>query len=155
MTRGVVSTVSTIIVIIYAVGAGRWVATDAGWYRSLNQPSWQPPDFIFGLIWPYNFAVLIIAGFIVAARDSRTEQIVWLASLALSVTAALLWAWLFYVPHSLLASGFALGAATLLTLPLVVIAFRASPLLGLALVPYQIWVAIATSLAFGYAARNK
>ena len=26
MTRGIVSTVSTIIVIIYAVGAGRWAA---------------------------------------------------------------------------------------------------------------------------------
>ena len=154
MTRGLVSTVSTIIVIVYIVGAGRWVATDSGWYRSLNSPSWQPPDLIFGLIWPYNFAVLIIAGFIIAARDSRTEQIIWLASLALSVTAALLWAWLFYVPHSLQASGFALGAATLLTVPLVVVGFRASPLLGLALVPYQIWVAIATSLAFGYAARN-
>jgi tryptophan-rich sensory protein len=52
------------------------------------------------------------------------------------------------------ASGFALGAATLLTLPLVVVAFRASPILGVALLPYQIWVAIATSLAFGYASRN-
>jgi len=154
MTRGFVGTVSTIIVIIYIVGAGPWVSTDAGWYRSLNQPSWQPPDVVFGLIWPYNFAVLIIAGLVVASRDSRTEQIIWLASLALSVTAALLWAWLFYVPHSLQASGFALGAAALLTVPLVVIAFRASPLLGLALVPYQVWVAIATSLAFGYAARN-
>jgi tryptophan-rich sensory protein len=98
--------------------------------------------------------MLIIAGFIVASRDSRTEHFIWLASLALSVTAALSWAWLFYVPHSLQASGFALGAATLLTLPLVVVAFRASPLLGLALLPYQIWVAIATSLAFGYASRN-
>ena len=154
MTRGLVSTASTIIVIIYIVGAGRWVATDADWYRSLNSPAWQPPDFIFGLIWPYNFAMLIVAGFVVASRDSQTEQIIWLASLALSVSAALLWAWLFYVPHSLQASGFALGAATFLTLPLVVVAFRASPLLGLALVPYQIWVAIATSLAFSYAARN-
>ena len=154
MTRGIVSTISTIIVIIYIVGAGRWVATDTGWYRSLNQPSWQPPDFIFGLIWPYNFAVLIIAAFIVAARNSLTEHLIWLVSLILSVAAALLWAWLFYVPHSLRASGFALGVATLLTLPLVVIAFRASPLLGFALVPYQVWVAIATSLAFGYAARN-
>ena len=90
MTRGLVSTASTIIVIIYIVGAGRWVATDADWYRSLNSPAWQPPDFIFGLIWPYNFAMLIIAGFVVASRDSRTEQIIWLASLALSVTAAVL-----------------------------------------------------------------
>ena len=142
------------LVFVYVIGSGLWVNTGDNWYRNLNQPPWQPPDFIFGLIWPYNFAVLIIAGFVVASRDSRTEQIIWLASLALSVAAALLWAWLFYVPHSLQASGFALGAATLLTVPLVVIAFRASPLLGLALVPYQIWVAIATSLAFGYAARN-
>jgi benzodiazapine receptor len=154
MTRGIVSTVSTIVVVIYAVGAGRWVSTDAGWYRSLNRPPWQPPDFVFGLIWPYNFAMLIIAGFVVASRSSRTEHFVWLASLTLSVAAALSWAWLFYVPHSLQASGFALGAATLLTIPLVVIAIRATPPLGLALVPYQIWLAVATSLAFGYASRN-
>jgi len=154
MTRGFVGTVSTIIVVVYAVGAGRWVSTDAGWYRSLNRPSWQPPDVVFGLIWPYNFAILIVAGLIIAGRDSRLEHFVWLASLALSVVAALLWAWLFYVPHSLQASGFALGAAALLTIPLVVIAFRTSTLLGLALVPYQLWLAIATSLAFGYASRN-
>jgi len=154
MTRGFVGTVSTIIVVVYAVGAGRWVSTDAGWYRSLNRPSWQPPDVVFGLIWPYNFAILIVAGLIIAGRDSRLEHFVWLASLALSVVAALLWAWLFYVPHSLQASGFALGAAALLTIPLVVIAFRTSTLLGLALVPYQLWLTIATSLAFGYASRN-
>ena len=152
--KNLLAVIGIAIVFIYVIGSGLWVNTGDNWYRSLNAPSWQPPDFIFGLIWPYNFAVLIIAGFVVASRDSRTEQIIWLASLALSVAAALLWAWLFYVPHSLQASGFALGAATLLTVPLVVIAFRASPLLGLALVPYQIWVAIATSLAFGYAARN-
>lgn len=154
MTRGFVGTVSMMIVIVYIVGAGRWVSTDAGWYRSLNRPSWQPPDVVFGIIWPYNFAVLIIAGFIVASRNSRADQIIWLASLALSVTAALSWAWLFYVPHSLHASGYALVATTLLTAPLVVVGFRASPLVGLALVPYQIWVAIAASITFSYAARN-
>jgi len=75
-------------------------------------------------------------------------------SLALSVAAALAWAWLFNVPHSLTASGFALTAATLLTIPLTVLAFRASVPLGLAFLPYQLWLAVATSLAFGYATRN-
>jgi tryptophan-rich sensory protein len=79
---------------------------------------------------------------------------VWIASLALSVVAALSWAYLFYVPHSLYASGFALSVATLLTVPLVVITFRASMPLGFALLPYQVWLALATSLAFGYASRN-
>ena len=154
MTRALVGGVSTAIVIAYAIGAGRWVSTDANWYRSLTKPPWQPPDVVFGLIWPYNFVMLAVAGWAVAARESRTEHVVWLASLALSVVAALTWAYLFYVPHSLIASGFALTAATLLTLPLVVLTFQASATLGLALLPYQVWLAVATSLAFGYASRN-
>ena len=154
MTRALVGGVSTAIVIAYAIGAGRWVSTDANWYRSLTKPPWQPPDVVFGLIWPYNFVMLAVAGWAVAARESRTEHVVWLASLALSVVAALTWAYLFYVPHSLIASGFALTAATLLTLPLVLLTFQASTPLGLALLPYQVWLAVATSLAFGYASRN-
>ena len=154
MTRALVGGVSTAIVIAYAIGAGHWVSTDANWYRSLTKPPWQPPDVVFGLIWPYNFVMLAVAGWAVAARESRTEHVVWLASLALSVVAALTWAYLFYVPHSLIASGFALTAATLLTLPLVVLTFQASTPLGLALLPYQVWLAVATSLAFGYASRN-
>lgn len=154
MSRAFVGIVSTVIVVVYAIGAGRWVSIDPGWYRSLVRPPWQPPDVVFGLIWPYNFVMLVVASWVVATRDSRTEHIVWLGSLALSVVAALMWAWLFYAPHSLTASGFALTAATLLTIPLTVLTFRASAVLGLALLPYQMWLAVATSLAFGYAARN-
>ena len=154
MNRALVGGASIAIVVVYALGAGRWVSTDAGWYRSLVRPPWQPPDAVFGIIWPYNFVMLGVAGWAVAARESRAEQTVWLVSLTLSVAAALAWAWLVYVPHSLTASGVALGAATVLTVPLTVLAFRASTPLGFALVPYQLWLAVATSLAFGYAARN-
>jgi len=41
------------LVFVYAIGAARWTTTGSSWYRSLNAPSWQPPDFIFGIIWPY------------------------------------------------------------------------------------------------------
>jgi tryptophan-rich sensory protein len=129
------------------------VATDAQWYQSLSKPAWQPPSSVFGIIWPYNFAMLVVATWLVASRQSNTNQVVWLISLALSVVAALTWAWLFYGPHLLLASGFALVLATVFTIPLLVIAFRVSPVLGFAFLPYQIWLAVATSLAFGYAAK--
>ncbi|MFM8508296.1 MAG: TspO/MBR family protein [Actinomycetota bacterium] len=154
MSRAFVGGISTALVVAYAVGAGRWVSSDPGWYRTLTRPPWQPPDVVFGLIWPYNFLMLAVTGWAVAGRDSRSEHAVWLISLALSVAAALTWAWLFYVPHSLAASGFALTAATLLTIPLTVLTFRASVPLGFALLPYQAWLAVATSLAFGYATRN-
>jgi len=153
MSRNVVGILGTAIIAVYAIVSGRWVATDAEWYRTLPRPWWQPPSFLFGIIWPYNFAMLIVATWLVASRLSNTHQIVWLLSLTLSVVAALTWAHLFYVPHSLLASAFALVLATLFTLPLLVIAFRASTVLGITFVPYQLWLAVATSLAFGYAAQ--
>jgi tryptophan-rich sensory protein len=153
MSRNVFGILGTAIIAVYALVSGRWVATDAEWYRSLPRPAWQPPGFVFGIIWPYNFAMLIVATWLVASRLSSTHQVIWLSSLTLSVVAALSWAHLFYVPHNLLASAFALVLATLFTIPLLVITFRVSPTLGLAFVPYQIWLAIATSLAFGYAAQ--
>jgi benzodiazapine receptor len=152
MSRNVVGVLGTVIIAIYVIGSGRMVATDAEWYRSLPRPSWQPPSSVFGIIWPYNFAMLVTATWLVTSRLSTANQIIWLLSLALSVTAALTWAWLFYGPHAILASGFALVLATVFTIPLLVIAFRVSPVLGFAFLPYQLWLAVATSLAFGYAA---
>ena len=151
MSRNVVGVLGTVIIAIYIIGSSRWVATDAQWYRSLPRPAWQPPSSVFGIIWPYNFAMLVTATWLVANRLSTGNQMIWLLSLALSVTAALTWAWLFYGPHAILASGFALVLATVLTIPLLVIAFRVSPVLGFAFLPYQLWLAVATSLAFGYA----
>ena len=151
MSRNVVGVLGTFIVAIYVIGSGRMVATDAQWYRSLPRPSWQPPSSVFGIIWPYNFAMLVTATWLVANRLSTANQMIWLLSLALSVTAALTWAWLFFGPHAILASGFALVLATVFTIPLLVIAFRVSPVLGFAFLPYQLWLAVATSLAFGYA----
>ena len=151
MSRNVVGVLGTVIIAIYIIGSSRWVATDAQWYRSLPRPAWQPPSSVFGIIWPYNFAMLVTATWLVASRLSTGNHVIWLLSLTLSVITALTWAWLFYGPHLLLASGFALVLATVFTIPLLVIAFRVSPVLGFAFLPYQLWLAVATSLAFGYA----
>jgi tryptophan-rich sensory protein len=153
MSRNIVGILGTAIVAIYVIGSGRLVTTDQKWYRTLPKPSWQPPSYVIGLIWPYNFALLIAASWIVASRLSNTQQLVWLISLALSVVAALVWALLFFKLHSLPASAVALVFASLLTIPLLVISFRASPALGIAFLPYQIWLAVATALAINYASQ--
>jgi tryptophan-rich sensory protein len=153
MSRNLVGILGTAIVAIYVYGSGRLVTTDQQWYRTLPKPAWQPPSFVIGLIWPYNFALLIAATWIVASGLSNTYQLVWLISLALSVAAALVWALLFFKSHSLLPSALALVSTSLLTIPLLVISFRASFGLGIAFLPYQIWLAIATTLAFNYASQ--
>ena len=142
------------LVLVYAFGSGIWVSSSPGWYASLNRPPWQPPSFVFGIIWPYNFIMLGIAAFNIAQSLTRAQTITWLLFFAASVTSALVWAYQFYVPHNLSVAAIALGIAALLTLPVLYLTFKASLLIGLLLVPYQVWVTIAATLAWGYSTRN-
>ncbi|MEI6649564.1 MAG: TspO/MBR family protein [Actinomycetes bacterium] len=142
------------LVLAYALGSGYWVSSGDTWYQSLHAPSWQPPNWVFGVIWPYNFIALGIAVFIVGAKATHKLSIVWLASLAISITLALAWSYYFYVPHRLSLAAIFLVLAALFTLPVLIIAWRSSWKLGLALLPYQLWVAIASTLALGYSRFN-
>jgi tryptophan-rich sensory protein len=142
------------LVLVYVIGSGLWVNTGDGWYRSLNQPAWQPPDFIFGIIWPYNFVVLGIAAVTIAQRATTTTTLIYLSLFALSVACALTWAFQFYRPHNLSLASIALAATAILTIPMLVIAFRTSIPIAIALVPYQIWVATAASLSYQYSKLN-
>jgi tryptophan-rich sensory protein len=142
------------LVAIYVVGSGLWVNTGDNWYRNLNAPAWQPPDFVFGLIWPYNFIVLGIAAVIVAQRSTTAATLIYLGFFATSVFFALVWAYQFYVPHNLQTAAFSLVLTALLTVPMMVVAFRTSIPVGIALLPYQAWVATAAFLSYSYSKLN-
>ncbi len=142
-----------LVLAIYILGSNRWVRND-GWYRSLQQPSWQPPDFIFGLIWPYNFIVLGIATFIITRNASAISVLIFLATFSISVVFALRWSYLFYHSHNLSGAAISLASAAVFTAPILLVTFNYSYKLGLALIPYQIWIAIAASLSYGYSRLN-
>jgi benzodiazapine receptor len=152
--RLVASIAVVLLVVIYAAGSGAWTASSPGWYAGLARPAWQPPDVVFGVIWPYNFLALAVVGVLVAQRGSPGAVGAWLGVAVASVACALAWAYLFYVPHRMTAAGFALAAAALLTCVLVLLTWTVTRGGAVALLPYVIWVSLATSLAFGYARLN-
>ena len=137
-------------IVTYAVLSGVWVSTDLSWYQGLEKPPWQPPPWVFGLIWTYNFVVLAAVVSIVVWKAVPQRVGVLVLFLAASSSSALAWAYLFYSPHELAAASIALSSAVVLTVPITLIAFLARPLLGVLLLPYQIWVALAASLSWGY-----
>ncbi len=150
----ILSVIGIATVFVYAIGSGLWVNTGDNWYRLLNQPSWQPPDFIFGLIWPYNFVVLGIAAVTVSNQLSTTKAIVYLSIFALSVVFALTWAYQFYRPHNLFAASLALALVAILTLPMLFFIYQASLGVFIATIPYQLWVITAAYLSYNYAKLN-
>lgn len=150
--RSSMLTVGTLLAVVaYAVLATRWVNADPGWYDALPKPSWQPPDWVFGVAWPYNFVALAVAGVTVSRTATRGAAGLWLAVLVVEVVLALLWAYLFYVPHSLGAAAVALAGAAVLAWSLALLAWRVGWWTGLVVLPYAVWMTVATSLAVGFA----
>jgi len=142
------------MVLAYAIGSGLWVNTGDNWYANLNKPSWQPPDFVFGIIWPYNFIVLGIAATVIGQRASKPAAFTYITFFALSVIAALTWAYLFYNPHNLTGASIALTTTAILTIPMTYILFTISIPMAIAVMPYQVWVAIAAALSWGIRGLN-
>ena len=154
MTWRVIAVAAVIVtIVVYAVGSGVWVSTGSAWYLALEKPGWQPPPWVFGVIWPYNFVVIALVGSVIAWNAVPARVIAVIALLAVSVALAIAWAYLFYVPHELTWAAIALTSAAVLTLPITVVAFAERWWLGLLLLPYQVWVALAASLSWGYVAK--
>jgi tryptophan-rich sensory protein len=139
-----------VVVGAYAALAVRWTATDPGWYAALPRPAWQPPDVVFGVIWPLNFVALCVSGLAVVSQAAPRDIAAWLALLVASVAFAVGWAHAFYVPHHLGRAAVLLACAAILTWLLVVVTHGLVAWAGWVLVPYAVWLTVATSLAVGY-----
>ena len=142
------------LVMAYAVLSTLWIGRDPGWYAHLSRPSFQPPDLVFGVIWPLNFLALFVVG--VWFSRSVSDATAWRANVILgaSVVAALAWSWLFYVPHRLPAAALCLVGAAVLTWVLVGLVAQSVPWAGVVLLPYAGWLSIAAALSVQYARLN-
>ena len=81
-------------------------------------------------------------------------MVTYMAFFAVSVVAALVWAYQFYRPHDLSAASIALTGTVVLTVPMIVILFTVSIPMALAVLPYQVWVAVASTISWGYSKLN-
>ncbi|MEI6217157.1 MAG: TspO/MBR family protein [Actinomycetes bacterium] len=150
----VLTAIGLAIVVAYASGSGFWVNSGNDWYQALKKPSFQPPDWVFGTMWTYNFAILGIVIIYIVQRLIQVQVVTFLVFFVLSVASALFWSYVFYSRHDLITSTLFLGLAAVLTIPLVILSFRASKVLGFLILPYQTWLIVATTLSIGYAINN-
>ena len=117
-------------------------------YGQLVQPSWAPSPTVFGPVWTVLFALMGIAAWLVwrseGFRSTRQALMLFLVQLFFNA----LWSWLFFA-WQLGALAFAdivllwvLIAATL------VFFWRITPLAGVLLIPYLLWVSFAGALNY-------
>ena len=119
------------------------------WYHALHKPAWTPPDPAFGLIWTVIYTLTAISGVLAWRGASRPATREWVIGLfALNGFLNVAWSLLFFAlqrPDWALAESCALwlsvGALVVFTWPL-------SRLASALVVPYLVWVSIATLLNY-------
>jgi benzodiazapine receptor len=151
MVRWLLAGGFVVVVVAYAALSNAWTSSAPGWYRGLSKPSWQPPDWVFGVIWPTNFLLLVGTGIAVALRATTGQALVVLGVLVVSVVAAVSWSYLFYSRHALGPAALALAVAAVLTWVLVALVVRALGPWGAVLVVYAVWMSLAAALSAAYA----
>ena len=117
------------------------------WYRSLQKPSWQPPDWAFGPAWTLIYALAAISG-VLAWRDAHSQQQreTMLMLFALNAFLNVLWSLLFFRLRRPDWALMEVGLLWLSVLLLIVVLGRYSRTAALLLVPYLLWVSFASSL---------
>lgn len=122
--------------------------TDLGpWYRSLRQPSWAPPDWLFPVAWTTIYALAALAAVLAwRAAPSPGRRALVIGAFAMNGFLNLLWSLVFF---QLRRPDIALAELFLLWLSVAVLIFicaRHSRAAALMLVPYLAWVTVAGAL---------
>ena len=139
------------LVLCLAISAiGGWVTADSvgTWYRTLQKPVFNPPDWVFAPVWTLLYLMIALAGWRVWRRvglsGARAGMVAYSAQLALNLA----WSFLFFGGRLI---GIALAEILLLLVVIgvnAVLFWRVDRLAGWLLVPYVAWVAFACVLNF-------
>ena len=119
------------------------------WYQTINKPSFNPPNWIFGPVWTILY-ILIGISFYLVWNSNKTEKLKTKTYLIFSIQLFLnfLWSVLFFGKNLI---GIAFIEIVLLWLAIlfnIIYAYKISKPAGLLLIPYILWVSFATLLNF-------
>lgn len=122
-------------------------ATEIGpWYRNLSKPRWNPPDWVFPVVWTtiYLFIIAAVGGAWNEATQLQKVQILWVTGINFVLNTV--WSVLFF---TLKKPSLALLEVVLLWLSIIsmiVVLGNVAQFYGLLLVPYIVWVSVAMML---------
>jgi len=135
-----------LIINISVLGIGSWLMDNgprSAWYLSLDKAPWTPPGWVFGAAWTTIMVCFsIYLSYLFFHNNSKKVQFIF----GLQVFLNVIWNYIFFNQHLVL-----LGLITIIALTVVIFHFfftyKATPkAVTYLLLPYMIWLVIATSL---------
>ena len=130
-----------IVSVILAAAIGSMASTSAGtdsWYLLLDKSELNPPSYVFGIVWPILYILMIVSAFL------AHKKIFSIFIIQLFFNAA--WSWLFFrfqMPLIALLDIYLLIAINIYILNLM---YKENKLAFFLLIPYVVWISFASYL---------
>jgi len=147
--KAIVKLISSVSICLFTGFVGSFSTMDSvsTWYADLAKPSFNPPDWAFGVVWPILYVMMGLAAFLIwnmGIINKRTK--VALGLFVFQLVLNCLWTPIFFGLHMM---GLALVEIILLwvVILLTIVAFwRISKPASYLLIPYILWVSFAIVL---------
>ncbi|CAH1156053.1 unnamed protein product [Phaedon cochleariae] len=139
--------------------AGGFITKNAieKWYKTLKLPSWRPPNWVFGPVWTTLYCGMGYASYMVY-RDggglmgpARLPLTVY----GLNIVANWMWTPIFFGAKNLKLAFYEIQLVDATALGMTYLFYQINPTAGLLIVPYCLWLSIATTLNYVIYRDNK
>jgi len=118
------------------------------WYKKLKKPSFNPPSYLFGIVWPILYLLMAISAFAVWTKTGITKEPAPLVIFFIQLALNFLWTLIFGKAKDLLASLVEIVVLWLAIILTIQQFWKFSRSAAVCLVPYLAWVTFATALNY-------
>lgn len=142
---------SILIPLVVGFTSGFFTASGVNeWYTTLNRPSFNPPNWLFGPVWTTLYILMGISLYLIWKQPASSERNAALLIFAVQLVLNFFWSIIFFYWHQI---GFALIEIVLLWAFIVLMIYRfyhINSTAALLNIPYLLWVSFATVLTAAY-----
>lgn len=126
------------------------------WYETLAKPSWAPPASLFGTVWSILYPIIFIAyGYVAYRAFSGTMPRGVLVPVIINLAANFAFTPIQFGLRNLDLAALDIVIVLVTIVWSIIVIWPHSPIAAIALVPYLIWVIIATVLQFSITLMNR
>ena len=140
---------ASVVAIEVLGGLSGWISNSGygnAWFDALHKPSFMPPGWMFGVVWPILYALLGIALAMILAEPPSARRTTALTLFMVQLALNLAWSPIFFAGHDI---GLAKIVVFIMALVAAYVArqfYRLRRIAGVLMLPYLAWLVFAGAL---------